>query len=90
MTYRITPITRAQRVALFKIFQRDFPSWTSPGRRHARECCPECGYGGAVVRVPTKQWRAFRRRAFRAFGDCVMINWAGMILGIETDGYTHS
>lgn len=22
--------------------------------------------------------------------DCIMIRWAGMWLGIETDGYTHS
>mgnify|MGYP003148461483 CR=1 FL=1 len=33
---------------------------------------------------------AFRRTAFLAFGDCVMVPWCGMILGIETDGYTHS
>ncbi len=22
--------------------------------------------------------------------DCVMVPWCGMVLGIETDGYTHS
>lgn len=32
----------------------------------------------------------FRRSAFIAFGDCLMVPWLGMILGIETDGYTHS
>ena len=32
----------------------------------------------------------FRRTAFLAFGDCVMVPWCGMILGIERDGYTHS
>jgi len=33
---------------------------------------------------------AFRRTARVHYGDCVMVPWAGMILGIETDGYTHS
>lgn len=32
----------------------------------------------------------FRRTAFLAFGDCVMVPWCGMVLGIETDGHTHS
>ena len=32
----------------------------------------------------------FRRKAFRAFGNCLMVPFAGMILGIESDGYTHS
>lgn len=32
----------------------------------------------------------FRRNAFFAFGDCLMVQWCGMIVGIETDGYTHS
>ena len=22
--------------------------------------------------------------------ECVMVEWCGMVLGIETDGYTHS
>ena len=33
---------------------------------------------------------AFRRRAYVWFGDCLMVRWKGMTLGIETDGYTHS
>lgn len=32
----------------------------------------------------------FRRRARFAFGDCLMVEWQGMWLGIETDGYCHS
>ena len=34
----------------------------------------------------------FRRRAFRSFvmDHAVMVPFAGMLLGIETDGYTHS
>jgi len=78
----MTPITRAQRVALFRVFRRDFPSWHSPGWRHD---------GKKLHRVPLTQWRRFRKRAFLAFGDCtLMIQWQGMTLGIEPDGYTHS
>lgn len=32
----------------------------------------------------------FRRSAFIAFGDCLMVPWCGMTIGIEKDGYTHS
>lgn len=32
------------------------------------------------------------RRTVRPYvgGDCVMVSWQGMWLGIETDGYVHS
>jgi hypothetical protein len=34
---------------------------------------------------------AFRRTAVPLFGDdCVLVEWCGMWLGIETDGYCHS
>ena len=44
------------------------------------------GYGMPLT------YRQFRRRAFCTLGDdsCIMIPWAGMILGIERDGYIHS
>ena len=36
-------------------------------------------------------YRQFRKTAFGAFLDtCVMVEWCGMLLGIEPDGYTHS
>ena len=31
----------------------------------------------------------FRRTAQRGY-DCLMVEWCGMWLGIEKDGYTHS
>ena len=31
----------------------------------------------------------FRRTVQHGY-DCVMVQWCGMWLGIETDGYTHS
>ena len=36
-------------------------------------------------------YREFRKRVTPAgFGDYVMLDWCGMMLGIERDGYTHS
>jgi len=32
---------------------------------------------------------AFRRTVKHGF-DCAMVEWCGMWLGIESDGYTHS
>ena len=33
----------------------------------------------------------FRRGAFLAVrGECLMVRWCGMLVGIETDGYTHT
>lgn len=34
-------------------------------------------------------YREFRKTLHRG-PDCVMIQWSGMWLGIEPDGYTHS
>lgn len=79
----VTPLTKAQRVALWHLFQRDFPSWVSPTRRH------HSGMELGIIKVPTVQWRRFRKSAV-ATADCVMIEWHGMWLGIEKDGYTHS
>lgn len=74
--------TRAQREALFKVFQRDFPSWVSPGRRASVK---EVG----TLPVPTIQYRRFRAKVAPGPG-CIMLPWHGMWLGIEPDGYTHS
>lgn len=81
--------TRAQRVALFKVFQRDFPGWLSPGTRTEHTLCPNCGFHGDPVKVSTKQWRGFRSRVQDGPG-CIMVPWRDMWLGIEPDGYTHS
>lgn len=32
----------------------------------------------------------FRRNAFWAFGNVLMVPWCGMIVGIEEDGHVHS
>jgi hypothetical protein len=51
----------------------------------------------ALAKVYLRQWdnkpesfEAFLSTAQRAFGDCFMVPWCGMVLGIEADGYTHS
>ena len=36
-----------------------------------------------------RSYLEFRRRVKQGY-DCLMLNWCGMWLGIETDGYTHS
>jgi hypothetical protein len=85
--------TRKQREALFRIFQRDFPGWITVTTRHDGVRCPHCGEWSTLetVKVSSLQWRRFRKTVQPFFGDdCVMVPWAGMWLGIETDGYTHS
>ena len=38
-----------------------------------------------------RNYKEFRQRAETLFNDdCIMLNWCGMWLGIEKDGYTHS
>lgn len=40
---------------------------------------------------PPESYLSMRRRVVYSFGgDCVMIHWGNMWLGIEKDGYTHS
>jgi len=77
-------LTKAQRQALFRVFQRDFPSWQTPYRRMT--------YAGDFIPVPSLQWRRFRKTVTPYFdgSGCVMVPWHGMMLGIETDGYVHS
>ena len=80
----MVPMTRAQREALFRIFQREFPNWISPGKR--------TNGVGMVLPVSTIQYRRYRKAVKPLMGGdgCVMIFWKGMWLGIERDGYVHS
>ena len=54
-------ITKAQRIALKKVFDR----------------------------TDLKNYRVFRRTVVPGW-DCIMVQFAGMFLGIERNGYTHS
>lgn len=45
------------------------------------------------LRLPEEDrmsYRAFRKTAYTFFGDCLMVPWCGMVVGIETDGYGHT
>jgi hypothetical protein len=76
--------TRKQREALFRVFQREFPHWVTPLTRQRIDT-------GEIVKVPSIQYRRFRAKVQPFFGgDCIMVPYAGMWLGIEKDGYTHS
>jgi hypothetical protein len=77
--------TRAQREALFRIFQRDFPTWVSPGKRRSRTSYE-------IEPVATIQWRKFRKTVEPYVGDdtCVMVPRWGMWIGVESNGYTHT
>ena len=75
--------TRKQREALFNVFRRDYPSWVTPFKRKTSD--------GITVPVSSIRYREFRKKVQPYFGgECVMIHWANMWLGIEQDGYTHS
>lgn len=68
-------LSRAQRVALKRIYDRQ-PIYPRQPQNPAQS-----------ARALT--YRQFRRTV-RAGYNCVMVEWAGMWLGIEPDGYTHS
>lgn len=75
-------ITRAQRVALKRVYDRA-PIYLDTAVT-AR---------GAPVRTSDYRltYRGFRRRAHQGFrSGCLVVFWKGMWLGIEPDGYTHS
>lgn len=68
--------TRAQRVALKRVYDR----------------CT-LYHVETVNHVPLKcvtSYRQFRKQVVQFDYDAIGIQWMGMWLGIETDGYTHS
>lgn len=68
--------TREQRVALARVYSRQHPLPEHPLNQ----------------RKWLEGYRAFRKAVRPSFdrSGCIMVHWAGMWLGIETDGYTHS
>ena len=51
----------------------------------------------ALLRIYKRDWEdkpasytEFRRTAYHSVMGCLMVEWCGMWLGIEPDGYTHS
>ena len=75
-------MTPQQHESLFNIFQRQ-PS-----------TCPTCGQTKPAELVTRNHYtnetfHEFLDRAGEGY-DCIMIEWQGMWLGIEQDGYAHS
>ena len=46
-------------------------------------------YNRQAPETQNKSYMAFRRTVRKGY-DCIMVEWCGMWLGIEQDGYTHS
>jgi hypothetical protein len=92
LRYGLAKLTRAQRLAVWRVFKRDHPDHITPTSRLGGAVqCRCCGAWNDMQKIPSTEWRAFRRTVVVAFGgDCVMLPWKGMWLGIERDGYTHS
>ncbi len=82
-------LTKAQREAVFRVYQRDWPSRVTPFQAHNGPYCERCGWGHGTHRVPSITYRRFRAQVQPGPG-CVMLPWQGMWLGIEPDGHTHS
>lgn len=77
------PITRKQREAIKRVFDR-CPLYASLiGSTWQATSTPR--YHGHKALT----YRQFRRLVLPTY-DCLMVQWCGMWLGIEGDGYVHS
>jgi hypothetical protein len=78
----MTRTTKAQRVALKRVFDRGpvYPQTRDHKLRLVRKSDTPLTY---------RQFRSTVQSAFCGDG-AVLVPWAGMWLGIEPDGYTHS
>jgi len=74
---RAMNLTRAQRVALKKVYDRQ-PIDAKPMMLD--------GYYGIRRKLSYRQFR----RTVQPGCRCIMVPWCGMWLGIEPDGYIHS
>mgnify|MGYP001240416727 CR=1 FL=1 len=68
--------TRAQRVALFEVFRRGRTDFAGGSHPAYRAFRRTCRY----------EWFSNRPDGSRT----ILVEWAGMLLGIEPDGHTHS
>ena len=73
-------LTRAQREALKRVYDRIVGD-----QQNSLAAAPDAMHCDRSI--PT--YREFRRTVQQGW-DCIMVPYAGMWLGIETDGYTHS
>ena len=82
-------LTKQQRTALKRVYDRQ------PLYRHITGALSDAFEKYPLSTTPQCEdqnpatYRQFRRTVQHGY-DCIMVNWCGMWLGIETDGYTHS
>jgi len=78
--------TREQRVALKRRYDYDPLYINTSNRVTSRD------HDGMVHNYGPISYREFRKRAQPTFGcdNAIVIDWCGMWLCIERDGYTHS
>jgi hypothetical protein len=69
-------MTSEQETALRRVFDRQLIC--APNNRRV-----QCDHETPLT------YEQFKATAYESF-DCVMVQWCGMWLGIEKDGYTHS
>ena len=79
-------LTEAQSAALERLWTRDQDTVTS-NRDYEREQATQLPASYTTASWPNRD--AMLASVQHGY-DCVMIQWRGMWLGIETDGYTHS
>ena len=77
VTRFVQTLNKAQQRALLRVYERC-----------AIHPQPD-GTPQRVINGKPMTYRAFRRTVQFSF-DCAMVQWCGMWLGIELDGYTHS
>lgn len=85
----IMQITVAQAIALHNVFLR-VQSYVDPagGILYDGETDPQLWLSKGYKRATFEEF--VLKQVSPAFGDCIMVEWCGMHLGIEKDGYTHS
>src|SRR5258708_34963043 len=62
-------LTKAQREAVFRVYQRDWPSRVTPFQAHNGPYCERCGWGHGTHRVPSITYRQFRAKVVGMFGE---------------------
>jgi hypothetical protein len=77
---RVVKTTKAQRQALKRKFDQLIDSYAERLKR------------GELRRMTVLSYKQFRKSVQPCFdgSGCIMVEWCGMWLGIEKDGYTHS
>jgi len=80
VTRYVRTLNKAQQIALKRVFDR------GPIKVKV-EPLPESALGPSERAI---SYREFRRKVAFSYPDCAMVQWCGMWLGIEQDGYTHS